>query len=166
MKRSQTHGSAARAARHSGIPNLITCFICHNLFLNQSGLWRKPSSRGRIHTSSSRCSGSSDAAVLPRSHSHTSGSFGTFFSGGPDPDQMMPVVGRITSWRWSHNSGWVSFTAQDVCDGGPHAAVMWILLQAAELRPGLLFLHLWAAFSSNPADCTTSVLRKLQGEAK
>lgn len=45
LKRSQTHGSAARAARHTGIPNLITCFICHNLFLNQSGLWGKPSSR-------------------------------------------------------------------------------------------------------------------------
>lgn len=45
LKRSQTHGSAARAARHTGVPNLITCFICHNLFLNQSGLWRKLSSR-------------------------------------------------------------------------------------------------------------------------
>lgn len=147
MKRSQTRGSAAGAARHSGIPNLITCFICHNLFLNQSGLWRKPSSRGRIHTSSSRRSGSSDAAVLPRSHSRTSGSFGTFFGGVPDRNGS----------AGSHPDDGLMILV------GPDAALTW----AGLLRsPGLLFLHPWAPFSSNPADCTTSVPRKLQEEAK
>lgn len=68
---SQTHGSAAGAARRTGIPNLITRFICHNLFLNQSGLWRKPSSRAAFTPSRSpRSSGSPDTAPLPRSHSH------------------------------------------------------------------------------------------------
>lgn len=48
----------------TGIHNLITCFICRNLFLNQSGWRRKHSSWVITYTSLSRCSGTSDTFTL------------------------------------------------------------------------------------------------------
>lgn len=41
-----------------------------------------------------------------------------------------------------------------------------ILLLSADPSSDLVFLNLWSPLASNPADCTTSVLRKLQWEAK
>ncbi len=49
LDRIQTHGSGARAGQHTGLYNLITCFICRNLFLNQSGWGRKASSWAVSH---------------------------------------------------------------------------------------------------------------------
>lgn len=51
-------------------------------------------------------------------------------------DRMMPVAGRITSWRRSHNSGWVSFTAQEMCDRGRHSAGTWTGFSCRLLNPG------------------------------
>lgn len=53
----------SRAGQHTGLHNLITCFICCNLFLNQCGWRRKPSSRAVIYTSLSRCPASVAASV-------------------------------------------------------------------------------------------------------
>lgn len=72
--RTQSSSGGARAAQHTGIHNLITCFICRNLFLNQSSWGRKKaSSWAGVHTSVSCCSAaarSSDSTplhMLPRS---------------------------------------------------------------------------------------------------
>lgn len=40
----------SRVGQHTGLHNLITCFIRSNLFLNQSGWGRKPSSWAGIYT--------------------------------------------------------------------------------------------------------------------
>lgn len=60
LDRIQTHGSGAGGAQHTGIHNLISCFICRDLFLNQSGWGRKPSSWVIINTSLSHCASTSD----------------------------------------------------------------------------------------------------------
>lgn len=56
--------------QHTGLRNLISCFICLNLFLNQSGGGRKPSSWAVNYTALSRCPGVSDAVLPLRPLSH------------------------------------------------------------------------------------------------
>lgn len=70
VRAAQHRAEENRAGQHTGLHNLITCFICRNLFLNQSGWGRKPSSWAVIYTSLSRCSGTSDTALplWPCSH--------------------------------------------------------------------------------------------------
>lgn len=57
------------------------------------------------------------------------------------------------------NQAWKNFVwLQSSCN----ANMVSILLLSADPSSDLVFLNLWSPLASNPADCTTSVLRKLQ----
>lgn len=67
-EQSSAEQKRTKAGQHTGLHNLITCFICRNVFLYHSVWGREPSSQAVIYTSLSHCAGASDTTLCGHVH--------------------------------------------------------------------------------------------------